>query len=82
MRSAYSTYDPHAVAAIIVGEIAQNPDAWMSHVHNGGNPLRCANPQHRNRSWIRNGIAVEGDNLERVTRQAKLRISVALPFKM
>src|SRR5207244_5013918 len=59
----------HAVAAIIIGEVSQNPDAWMSHMYNGRDSLCCAKPQHRHRSWIRNGIAVEGDNLEGVTRQ-------------
>src|SRR6266567_2975930 len=59
----------HAVAAIIICEVSQNPDACMSHMYNGRDSLCCAKPQHRNRSWIRNGIAVEGDNLEGVTRQ-------------
>src|ERR1700674_4394210 len=62
-------YDPHTVTAIIVREITENPDAWMSHVYDGGNALRSADPQHWNRRWIRNGIAVERDNLEGVTWQ-------------
>jgi len=41
----------------------------MSHMYNGRDPLCCAKPQHRNRSWIRNGIAVECDHFEGVTRQ-------------
>jgi hypothetical protein len=41
----------------------------MSHVYDGRDPLCCAKPQDRNESWIGKGIAVDGDYLERVTRQ-------------
>ena len=34
----------HAVAAIIVVEIAQDPDAGMMHFHDGRNAFGCTNP--------------------------------------
>src|SRR5712664_2313015 len=43
----------HPVPAIIVVEVAHNPNARMIHFHDGGNALGCADPQHRNPRWIR-----------------------------
>src|SRR5487761_1137752 len=63
--------DAHAVSAIIVGEIAERPDAWMAHLDDGRDALRRAQPEHRDRSGIRHGVSIERDNAERVARQGK-----------
>src|SRR5260221_6976337 len=41
----------------------------MVHMYDGGNPLRRANPQHWNRCWIRNGIAIQREDLKGMARQ-------------
>src|SRR5207248_7294268 len=61
----------HAVPAIIIGEIAYDPDARMIHFHNGRDAFRRAQPQDGHLRWVRNRIAIERDDLERVTRQRK-----------
>src|ERR1700740_734122 len=38
-------HDAHAVAAVIVVEISEDPDARMIHLDDSGDSLRCAQPQ-------------------------------------
>ena len=56
--------DAHAVAAVVVVEIAQNPDAGMIHLHDGGDALGGSQPKHRNLRGIRHRIAIERDDFE------------------
>ena len=57
--------------AIIIGEIAYDPDTRMIHFHNGGDTFSRAQPQDRDLRRIRNGIAIEREDLKRVARQRK-----------
>jgi hypothetical protein len=54
----------HAVPAIIIGEIAYDPDARMIHFHNGADTFSRAQPQDRHLRRVRNGIAIESDDLK------------------
>jgi hypothetical protein len=64
-------YDSHTVPAIIVGKITHNPDARMSHMHDRGDSSRRANPQHGNLRGVWNGISIERDDPEGMTRQSQ-----------
>jgi hypothetical protein len=55
------------MTAVVVIEIAENPNAGMIHFYGGGNAFCGAEPQHRNSSGIGDRIAVEGHDLEGVT---------------
>ena len=59
----------HAVAAIIVVEIAHDPGARMIHFDDCRDALCCADPQDRNLCWIRHQIAVQRNDLKGVPRQ-------------
>jgi hypothetical protein len=59
------------VPAIIIGEIAHDPDARMIHFHNGGDTFRRSQPQDRHLRRVRHGIAIERDDLKRVARQCQ-----------
>ena len=61
----------HAVAAIIIRQVAHDPYAGMVHRHHRRNALRRSQPKHGNVSRIRHPIAVERDDLERMSRQRK-----------
>src|SRR5579862_867484 len=37
-------YDAHAMAAVVVIQVPQNPDAGMLHFHDGGNAFGCSEP--------------------------------------
>src|SRR5207249_11282425 len=54
----------HAVPAIIIGEIAYDPDARMVHFHNGGDSFSRAQPEDRHLRRVRNRIAIECDDLK------------------
>src|SRR5262249_8869024 len=60
--------DTHAVPAIPIVEVTQNPQAGVVHVHDGGDAFTGADPQHRNVHRIGNGIAVQREYPKRVTR--------------
>jgi hypothetical protein len=64
-------HNAHAVPAIIVGKIAQDPDTWMIHFHNGGNALSRPQPKDWHLRRVRNGIAIQRDDLKRVPRHRK-----------
>src|SRR2546430_16495968 len=61
----------HAVLPVVISEIAYDPDPRMIHFHNGGDTFRRAQPQDRHLRRIGNGIAIESDDLKRVTRQCQ-----------
>ena len=56
--------DSHAVLAIVIGEVAQNPNAGMIHLHDGRNALRRAQPKNGNHDRIRHRVAIEPDHPE------------------
>src|SRR5215467_6664651 len=47
-------HNSHAMSAVAIVEITQNPDAGMVHVHERRDALSSANPQNGNVRWIRN----------------------------
>src|SRR5438552_6553484 len=61
----------HAVLPVVIGEIAYDPDTRMIHFHNGGDTFSRAQPQDRHLRRVRNGIAIERDDLKRVARQCQ-----------
>src|SRR5579862_6959128 len=61
--------DAHAVSAIVVGEVANDPYSGMVHLNDSGDALRGSEPEHRNRGGMWHGIAVERDHFERMSRQ-------------
>ena len=63
--------DAHAVVAVVVGEIAENPDAGMIHGDEGGDALGRAEPEDRNLGAGGDGVAVESDDFEGVTGEGE-----------
>src|SRR5579862_6048472 len=61
--------DAHAVAAIIIGEVAHDPYSGMIHLNDSGDALRGSEPEHRNGGGMWHGIAIERDHFERMSRQ-------------
>src|SRR5215467_678212 len=57
-------HDSHAMPAITVVEITQNPDAWTVHANYRGDAFRRADPKNRHGCWIRNRISIKRDNLK------------------
>src|SRR5499427_6188906 len=62
-------HNSHAVMPVVVGRVTHDPNARMVHLHDGGNALRCAQPQHRHTCRIRHGIAVQRHHAKNVSRQ-------------
>ena len=63
--------DAHAVMAVVVGEIAEDPDAGMIHFHDGGDALGGAEPQNGNAHGIGHEVSIESDDLERMAGQER-----------
>src|ERR1700677_3020391 len=61
----------HAVATVVIIQVAENPHAGMIHFYNSGNTLCRAKPKHGNMDGIGNRIPVERNNLKSVARQSK-----------
>ena len=73
----------HRYMMIIVIEVAHDPDARVIRLHDGRDSLRRAQPQHGNAGRMGNRVTVERDESSNVwPGRARLRISVALPFRL
>src|SRR5580700_8022907 len=59
----------HSMRAIIVIEIAQDPDTGMIHLDGRGDAFSSAKPEDGHFGGIRHRISIERDELERVTGQ-------------
>ena len=73
--------DPHAVTAIVIREITHDPNAGMIHLDDRGNALRRSEPQHRHFRGFGTGLPSSATTLKVCPGKARLRISVALPFR-
>ena len=69
LRSCVLDDDAHAMAAVVVSKVAHHPDAGVAHLDDGGDALRRTQPQAWHAHWRGKGIAVHGDDGERVTGQ-------------
>jgi len=63
--------DAHAMLAVVVSEIAHDPDAWMVHADDRRNPLGGAEPEGRDVSRRRDRIAVKRDDMELMARKGE-----------
>ncbi len=61
--------DAHAVMAVVVGEVAHDPDAGVIHFDDGGDALGGAEPEDGDGGGRGHRIAVERDDLEGVAGQ-------------
>jgi hypothetical protein len=64
-------YDPHPVAAIVIGKIAQNKDAGMIHLHDGRDALGGAEPKYGDIGGRRHRIAVKCHHTKHMSGEGK-----------
>src|SRR6185312_12784658 len=58
--------DTHAVAAVIVGEVAHDPYAGVVHLHDGAYPFGGSDPEQGYFRRARHRVTVEGDDFKGV----------------
>ncbi len=61
--------DAHAVMAVVVGEVAHDPDAGVVHLDDGGDAFGGAEPEDGDGGGSGDGVAVEGDDFEGVAEE-------------
>ena len=58
--------DAHAVMAIVVGKVAEDPRAGVTHYYQGGDAFSGAEPEYWDVDWPGDRIAVHGNDFEGV----------------